>query len=150
MAPCSPENLRRSVTFINEKLGGIKKMDLFEPARIPDNVPLEDMIKTLAELKNEGHFQHIGLSECSAATLRKAHAVHPITAVEIEVSLWSYEEETKKGQTPSHESVEALLNDAPYDSYRGCERIGRDCRRIFTTRPRVLDWDYQEPRGTES
>ena len=72
-------------------------MDLFEPARIPDNVPLEDMIKTLAELKNEGHFQHIGLSECSAATLRKAHAVHPITAVEIEVSLWSYEEETKKG-----------------------------------------------------
>ncbi|KAI1795748.1 aldo/keto reductase [Ganoderma leucocontextum] len=92
----SPENLRRSVTFINEKLGGIKKMDLFEPARVPSNVPLEDMIKTLVDLKNEGHFQHIGLSECSAATLRKAHAVYPITAVEIEVSLWSYEEETKK------------------------------------------------------
>ncbi len=100
---CSPENLRRSVTFINEKLGGIKKMDLFESARVPTNVPIEDMIKTLVELKNEGHFQHIGLSECSAATLRKANAIHPITAVEIEVSMWSYEEETKKGKASCHE-----------------------------------------------
>ena len=72
-------------------------MDLFEMARVPTNVPLEDAIKTLVELKNEGHFQHLGMSECSAASLRKAHAIHPITAVEIEVSLWSYEEETKKG-----------------------------------------------------
>lgn len=54
------------------------------------------MIKTLVELK-EGHFQHIGLSECSAASLKKAHAIHPITTVEIEVNLWSYEEETRKG-----------------------------------------------------
>ncbi|KAM5531837.1 hypothetical protein V8D89_014467 [Ganoderma adspersum] len=92
----SPENLRRSVTFINEKLGGIKRMDLFESARIPQNVSLEDMMNTLVGLKKEGHFYHIGLSECSASSLRKAHAIHPITAVEIEVNLWSYEEETKK------------------------------------------------------
>ncbi|KAI0753708.1 aldo/keto reductase [Fomes fomentarius] len=92
----SPENLRRSVENINAKLGGIKKMDLFETARVADNVPLEDLVKTLAQLKDEGHFQHIGLSEASAATLRRAHAVHPISAIEIEVSLWSYEEETKK------------------------------------------------------
>ena len=71
----SAENLRRSVTFINEKLGGIKKMDLFESARVPTNVSVEDMIKALVELKNEGHFGFIGLSECSAATLRQAHAV---------------------------------------------------------------------------
>ena len=105
----SPENLRRSVTFINEKLGGIKKMDLFESARVPTNVAVEDMIKALVELKNEGHFQHIGMSECSAATLRRAHAVHPITAVEIEVSMWSYEEETKKGKMSSHQSIDDLL-----------------------------------------
>ncbi|KAI0753711.1 aldo/keto reductase [Fomes fomentarius] len=92
----SPEQLRRSVEIINAKLGGIKKMDLFETARVPDNVPLEDLVKTLAQLKDEGHFQHIGLSEASAATLRRAHAVHPISVIEIEVSLWSYEEETKK------------------------------------------------------
>ena len=72
-------------------------MDLFEMARVPPNVPLEDALKTLVELKNEGHFQHLGMSECSAETLRKANAIHPVTAVEIEVSMWSYEEETKKG-----------------------------------------------------
>lgn len=72
-------------------------MDLFESARIPQNVSLEDMMKTLVGLKKEGHFQHIGLSECGASSLRKAHAIHPITTVEIEVNLWSYEEETKKG-----------------------------------------------------
>ncbi len=71
----SPESLRRSVENINAKLGGIKKMDLFETARVADNVPLEDLVKTLAQLKDEGHFQHIGLSEASAATLRRAHAV---------------------------------------------------------------------------
>ncbi|TBU23756.1 aldo/keto reductase [Dichomitus squalens] len=79
-----------------KKLGGVKKMDLFEPARVPPNVPIEDAIKTLVELKNKGHFQHIRLSECNAATLRRAHAVYPITSVEIEVSLFSYEDETKK------------------------------------------------------
>ena len=72
---CRPENLRRSVETINAKLGGIKKMDLFEPARVPDNVSLEDAIKTLGELKNEGHFSYLGMSECSAATLKRAHAV---------------------------------------------------------------------------
>lgn len=71
----SPENLRRSVENINAKIGGIKKMDLFECARVPENVPLEDLIKTLSELKSEGHFSYIGMSECSAATLRRAHAV---------------------------------------------------------------------------
>ena len=60
---------------INKALGGIKKMDLFQPARVPDNVTVEEMMQTLKTLKNEGHFAYIGLSECSAATLRKAHAV---------------------------------------------------------------------------
>ncbi|TBU65692.1 aldo/keto reductase [Dichomitus squalens] len=109
----SAENLRRSVTFINEKLGGIKKMDLFETARVPSNVPLEDVIKTLVELKDEGHFQHLGLSECSAATLRKAHAIHPVTAVEIEVSLWSYEEETKKVIEAAKELGVAVVGYSP-------------------------------------
>ncbi|KAH9946006.1 aldo/keto reductase [Epithele typhae] len=76
------ENLRRSVTTINAELGGIKKMDLFEMARVPSN--------------DEGHFQHLGMSECSAKTLEKAHSIHPVSVVEIEVNLWSYEEETKK------------------------------------------------------
>ena len=72
---CRPENFRRSVETINKALGGLKKMDLFEPARIAGNATIEEMIATLAALKAEGHFAHIGLSECSAASLRKAHAV---------------------------------------------------------------------------
>ncbi|KAI0636841.1 aldo/keto reductase [Trametes polyzona] len=95
-ADSSPENLRRSVHKINAVLRGTKRLDLFQSARVATNVPLEDAIKTLVQLKNEGKFDHIGISECSAASLRRGHAVHPIAAVEIEVSLWSYEEETKK------------------------------------------------------
>ncbi|KAH9857012.1 aldo/keto reductase [Lenzites betulinus] len=92
----SPENLRRSVDNINACLGGIKRMDLFESARVDHRVPIEDAVRTLVQLKEEGKIGHIGLSECSAETLKRAHAVHPIAAVEIEVSLWSYEEEAKK------------------------------------------------------
>ncbi|PCH38099.1 aldo/keto reductase [Wolfiporia cocos MD-104 SS10] len=92
----SDENLRRSVDNINRALRGTKKLDLFECARVDPKRPIEETIKTLAGLIKEGKFDHIGMSECSAATLRRAHAVHPVAAVEIEVSPWSYEEETKK------------------------------------------------------
>jgi len=92
----SPENLRRSVDLINEKLRGTKKLDLYESARVDPNIPIEDAIRSLAELVKEGKFDHIGLSECRAETSRRANAVHPIAAVEIEVSPWSYEDETKK------------------------------------------------------
>ena len=91
-----PENLRRSVTAINAALRGTKRLDLFECARVDHNYPIEEIIGNLKALVEEGLFDHIGISECSAATLRRAHAVHPITAVEIEVSPWSIEEETKK------------------------------------------------------
>ncbi|KAI0334918.1 aldo/keto reductase [Cubamyces sp. BRFM 1775] len=93
---CSPENLRRSVDTCITALRGTKKIDVFQPARVDKSFTIEDIVKTLVELKNEGKFNHIGLSECSAATMRRAHAVHPIAIVEIEISPTSYEEETKK------------------------------------------------------
>jgi pyridoxine 4-dehydrogenase len=65
---------------------------------VDPKVPIEDNIKHLKVLINEGLFDYIGLSECRAETLRRAHAVHPIAAVEIEVSLFSYEQETKNGK----------------------------------------------------
>ncbi|KAJ7770976.1 aldo/keto reductase [Mycena maculata] len=92
---CSVENLRKSVTTVQKALGPHKKLDLYEPARIDPKVPVEQMMENLVVLLKEGHFAHIGLSECSAKTLRKAHAIHPITAAEIEVSLWAYEAEQK-------------------------------------------------------
>jgi pyridoxine 4-dehydrogenase len=111
----SPENIQGSVNTINNALRGMKHMDLFECARVDPKRPIEEVIKDLAKMIQEGKFSHIGLSECSAQTLRRAHAVctlnsnianhvlimlrqvHPIAMVEIEVSPWSYEEETKKG-----------------------------------------------------
>ncbi|KAH9853948.1 aldo/keto reductase [Lenzites betulinus] len=92
----SAVNLRRSADACLAALRGKKKIDVFQPARVDKAVSIEDTVKFLVELKNEGKFDHIGLSECAAATVRRAHAVHPITIVEIEVSPTSYEEETKK------------------------------------------------------
>jgi pyridoxine 4-dehydrogenase len=93
----SPANLKRSVDFIVEKLGPNKHLDLFQCARVVADPPVEDVMKTLLGFIKEGKFDHIGLSECSADTVRRANAVAPVAAVEIEVSPWSYEEETKKG-----------------------------------------------------
>jgi len=85
----SEEGLRRSVNNINARLGGRKKMDLFEMARVDQTRPIEDAIKVLKTLVAEGKMAHIGLSEVSAATIRRAHAVHPIAAVEVEYSMWA-------------------------------------------------------------
>lgn len=92
----SLENLRRSIDNINAKLENTKRVDIFESARVDSHVSIEQAIKNMKILIDEGKFDHIGLSECSAETLRRANAVHPIASVEIEVSPWSYEEETKK------------------------------------------------------
>ncbi|KAI0733041.1 aldo/keto reductase [Fomitopsis betulina] len=109
----SPENLRRSIDNINAALRGTKKLDLFECARVDQKIPIEEAIKTLAGLIKEGKFDHIGMSECRADTLRRAHAVHPIAAVEIEVSPWSYEEEVKKVIATSQELDIAVIAYSP-------------------------------------
>ena len=67
--------MRRSVDNINKHLRGTKELDLFECARVDPNVPIEEAIKSLTKLKGEGKFSHIGMSESSSKTLRKAHAV---------------------------------------------------------------------------
>ncbi|KIK69358.1 hypothetical protein GYMLUDRAFT_214481 [Collybiopsis luxurians FD-317 M1] len=92
---CSIEGLRKSVDNIIKELGPIKKLDLFQPARIDRSLPIETIMDNLVTLLKEGKFSHIGLSECLASTLRKAHAVYPVTAAEIEVSPWEYEENQK-------------------------------------------------------
>ena len=85
----SPEGIRASVEEAFKVLGGTKTIDVFECARGDPNVPVEISVKTLAELVKEGKIGGIGLSEVGANTIRKAHAVHPISAVEIELSLFT-------------------------------------------------------------
>jgi pyridoxine 4-dehydrogenase len=87
----SPEGVRKSVDNVLRILDGKKKVDIFECARVDRNTPIETTISTLAEYVKEGKIGGIGLSEASAQTIRKAHTVHPIAAVEVEFSLWSTE-----------------------------------------------------------
>jgi len=68
---------------------GTDYVDLYMPARIPGDVPVEDTVGAIAEMVAKGCVRQVGLSEASAATLRRAHAVHPIAALQIEYSLIS-------------------------------------------------------------
>jgi len=68
---------------------GVDCIDLYYVHRIDRNQPIEDVMSTLSALVQEGKIRHIGLCEVSAATLRKAHAVHPVSAVQTEYSLWT-------------------------------------------------------------
>jgi len=68
---------------------GIEYIDLYYVHRIDQTTPIEDTMEELVALKNEGKIRHIGLSEASPETVRRAHAVHPITAYQLEWSLWS-------------------------------------------------------------
>lgn len=68
---------------------GIEQIDLYYVHRVNPNTPIEETMEGLAQLVKEGKIAHIGLCEVSAETLRRAHAVHPITAVQTEYSLWT-------------------------------------------------------------
>ena len=73
---------------------GVETIDLYYCHRRNPDVPIEDMVGAMAQLVNAGKVRQLGLSEVSSATLRKAHAVHPIAAVQSEYSLWAREPET--------------------------------------------------------
>ena len=72
----------------------VETIDLYYQHRVDPAVPIEDTVGAMARLVEQGKVRHIGLSEASAATLRRAHAVHPVTALQSEYSLWSREPET--------------------------------------------------------
>jgi aryl-alcohol dehydrogenase-like predicted oxidoreductase len=69
------------------------RIDLYYQHRVDPNTPIEDTVGTLAELVQEGKIRHIGLSEAWVDTIRRAHAVHPITALQSEYSLWTRDQE---------------------------------------------------------
>jgi pyridoxine 4-dehydrogenase len=68
---------------------GTEYVDIYRPARVDPSVPIEDTIGAMADLVKAGYVRHVGLSEVGAETLRRAHAVHPITDLQIEYSLFS-------------------------------------------------------------
>jgi len=83
----SAANIRRAVEGSLRRLG-IDTIDLYYQHRVDPDVPIEEVVETLAALIREGKIRHIGLSEAGEQTIRRAAAVHPITAVQSEYSLW--------------------------------------------------------------
>jgi aryl-alcohol dehydrogenase-like predicted oxidoreductase len=87
-----PEYVKQACAASLERLG-IDAIDLYYQHRVDPQVPIEDTVGAMAELVKEGKVRRLGLSECSPATLRRAHQVHPIAAVQTEYSLWSRDAE---------------------------------------------------------
>ncbi len=90
----SAEHVRTSVDGSLSRLG-TDYIDLFYQHRVDPNVPIEETVGAMAELVAQGKIRHIGLSEASADTLRRAQAVHPITALQTEYSLWTRDVEAE-------------------------------------------------------
>ena len=90
----SPENVRRACDASLQRLG-IDVIDLFYQHRRDRAVPIEDTVGAMAELVTQGKVKHLGLSEVGPETLRRAHAVHPIAALQSEYSLWERGLETE-------------------------------------------------------
>jgi aryl-alcohol dehydrogenase-like predicted oxidoreductase len=91
----SPAYVREACEGSLERLG-VEHIDLYYQHRVDPNTPIEDTIGAMAELVKEGKVRYIGLSEASAATIRRAHAVHPIAAVQSEYSLWTRDVEEEE------------------------------------------------------
>jgi aryl-alcohol dehydrogenase-like predicted oxidoreductase len=88
----SPANIRTAVEGSLRRLG-TDHIDLYYQHRVDPNTPIEDTLGALAELVAQGKIGHIGLSEAGVATIRRAHAVHPVTALQSEYSLWTRDPE---------------------------------------------------------
>jgi aryl-alcohol dehydrogenase-like predicted oxidoreductase len=89
-----PEYVRAALDGSLQRLG-VDHVDLYYLHRVDPRVPIEDTVGALAEAVQAGKVRHIGLSEAGAATIRRAHAVHPLTAVQTEYSLWTRDVEAE-------------------------------------------------------
>jgi aryl-alcohol dehydrogenase-like predicted oxidoreductase len=90
----SPANIRVAVEGSLKRLG-TDYIDLYYQHRVDPNTPIEDTVGALADLVAEGKIRYIGLSEAGTETIRRAHAVHPIAALQTEYSLWSRDPEAE-------------------------------------------------------
>src|SRR3954454_4090261 len=90
----NPANIRAAVEGSLTRLR-TDRIDLYYQHRVDPNTPIEDTVGTLVDLLNEGKILHIGLSEAAPDTIRRAHAVHPIAALQTEYSLWTRDPEAE-------------------------------------------------------
>jgi len=90
----SPEYVRKACDASLRRLG-TGHIDLYYQHRVDQTVPIEETVGAMAELVQQGKVRHLGLSEASPQTIRRAHAVHPITALQTEYSLWTRDPEAE-------------------------------------------------------
>lgn len=83
-----PEYVKKACEASLKRLG-VEAIDLYYQHRVDPDTPIEETIGAMSDLVREGKIRYIGMSEAAAATIRRAHAIHPIAAVETEYSLWS-------------------------------------------------------------
>ncbi len=133
-----PEHLK-AVAEASLKRLGIDVIDLYYQHRVDPAVPIEETVGAMAELVREGKVRALGLSEAGAATIRRAHAVHPIAAVQSEYSLWSREPEAQVLST----CRELGIGFVPYSP------LGRGLLTGALSKPDELgadDWRHTLPR----
>ena len=113
-----PEYVRSACEASLKRLG-VDHIDLYYQHRVDKNVPIEETVGAMADLVRQGKVRYLGLSEASAKTIRRAHAAHPISALQSEYSLWTrdYEDE--------------VIPDAA--------RVGRGIRAVQPARPRTAE-----------
>lgn len=137
----SPENIRVAVEGSLKRLD-VDYIDLYYQHRVDKTVPIEDVMGVLAELIGEGKIGHIGLSEAGQATIRRAHAVHPVTALQSEYSLW-----TRDGDDGTIDALRELgIGFVPYSP------LGRGMLSAKITSRDQLDgddWRLSNPRFVE-
>ncbi|MBF5002399.1 aldo/keto reductase [Nocardia sp. BSTN01] len=139
---CSPAYIRRSIDGTLRRLG-VDRLDLYYLHRIDPTVPIEESVGAMAELVAAGKIAHIGLCEASAATVARAHAEHPIAALQSEYSLLTRDVESNGVLDVVRERGIAFVAYSPLsrglltDSKRGVEQLAdTDFRRIA---PRFSD-----------
>jgi len=135
-----PEYVREAIDASLARLG-VDHVDLYYQHRVDADTPIEETVGAMAELVAAGKVRHLGLSEASAATIRRAHAVHPITALQSEYSLWTRDLEGEILDT----CRELGIGLVPYSPLGRGFLAGR-----FTTADELEDGDFRKtnPRFT--
>ena len=134
----SPAYVKRAAEASLRRLG-VDTIDLYYQHRVDPHTPIEDTIGAMAELVKEGKVRFLGLSEAAPETIRRAHAVHPITALQTEYSLWT--------RDPEHELLE--LTEALGITFVAYSPLGRGFLTGALKRPDDLapdDWRRLNPR----
>ncbi|HEY9109072.1 MAG TPA: aldo/keto reductase [Roseateles sp.] len=142
----SPAYVRRACDASLDRLG-VDHIDLYYQHRVDKTVPIEETVGAMAELVKAGKVRHLGLSEASAATIRRAHAEHPIAAVQTEYSMWTRDVEAEILPTCRQLGI-ALVPYSPLGrgfltgAIRSADQLAADDRRRIHPRFQVENLDH--------